>query len=562
MEKRLTADMNVVANSNLEIQLLDGDLNVIQKLDDEPNDVGGLTSAELKAKFDESGNIIKKYINETLIPAVLADDATEESRKQAEAARVAAEQARSEAESSRVSAENTRAQAETVRASSETTRVGNETARNQGETARVAAENARANAEMNRNQAEQNRAYSETARDQAETARRNSENIRVTSEVERAQAEQNRVSAENNRVSAEASRSQDEAARKSAESTRQTNETARQNAESARQTAETNRAQTETARNVWEDYDSAKNYQHGNKVYWQGSSYVCLKPCSGISPENGTYWQLVVRSGFTSDSAFGFDVVNGRLLCYYSGDNPPPFRLGDDGHLYVDLDKTYDLGKVTGGSGSGGGVDIDLGITGAQVGQIAKITAVDDTGKPTAWSPAGADGKSAYQYAVEGGYTGTEAEFAEKMAEEQLTGTTNDLTPIQVYDAVSAGIPVKVQYLDGTYGLISFTAFNVSESINIIASQIIAYFNGLYILCELFGNKSSNEWGFNITTLAQKTDIPKALPNPNSLTFTGAVTGTYNGSAPLSVKIPIAVTDDHINSLIDTKLGVIENGSY
>lgn len=70
MEKRLTADMNVVANSNLEIQLLDGDLNIIQKLDDEPNDVGGLTSAELKAKFDESGNIIKKYINETLIPAV------------------------------------------------------------------------------------------------------------------------------------------------------------------------------------------------------------------------------------------------------------------------------------------------------------------------------------------------------------------------------------------------------------------------------------------------------------------------------------------------------------
>lgn len=76
MEKRLTADLNVVANSNLEIQLLDDDLNIIQKLDDEPNDVGGLTSAELKAKFDESGNIIKKYINETLIPAVLAEGAT------------------------------------------------------------------------------------------------------------------------------------------------------------------------------------------------------------------------------------------------------------------------------------------------------------------------------------------------------------------------------------------------------------------------------------------------------------------------------------------------------
>lgn len=161
----------------------------------------------------------------------------------------------------------------------------------------------------------------------------------------------------------------------------------------------------------------------------------------------------------------------------------------------------------------------------------------------------GADGKSAYQYAQEGGFTGTEAEFAEKLAQEQLTGTTNDLTPTQVYQAVSVGIPVKVKYIDSTYGLISFTAFNVSESLNVIASHIIAYFNGLYILCELYGDKSSNAWGFNITTLAQKIDIPSVLPNPNALTFTGSVTGSYDGSAPMTVKIPSAVTDDHIKYL-------------
>ena len=86
----------------------------------------------------------------------------------------------------------------------------------------------------------------------------------------------------------------------------------------------------------------------------------------------------------------------------------------------------------------------------------------------------GTDGKSAYQYAVEGGYTGTEAEFSAKLAEE----------------------------------------------------------------------------------------MPTTLPNPNALTFTGAVTGSYDGSSPLSVEIPSAVTDDHINSLIDIKLGVIENGAY
>ena len=137
MEKRLTADLNVVANSNLEIQLLDGDLNIIQKLDDEPNDVGGLTSAELKAKFDESGNIIKKYINETLIPAVLTDDATEESRKQAEAARVAAEQGRVTAEEGRVSAETARAAAEQARSEAEASRVSAENARAAAETARA-----------------------------------------------------------------------------------------------------------------------------------------------------------------------------------------------------------------------------------------------------------------------------------------------------------------------------------------------------------------------------------------------------------------------------------------
>ena len=62
----------------------------------------------------------------------------------------------------------------------------------------------------------------------------------------------------------------------------------------------------------------------------------------------------------------------------------------------------------------------------------------------------GKDGKSAYAYAVEGGYTGTETEFAAKLAEE----------------------------------------------------------------------------------------MPDTLPNPNALTFTGAVTGSYDGSAALSVEIP------------------------
>lgn len=42
------------------------DMAIISALDDEPNDVGGLTAAELKAKFDEGGKAIKQFLNETL----------------------------------------------------------------------------------------------------------------------------------------------------------------------------------------------------------------------------------------------------------------------------------------------------------------------------------------------------------------------------------------------------------------------------------------------------------------------------------------------------------------
>ena len=170
----------------------------------------------------------------------------------------------------------------------------------------------------------------------------------------------------------------------------------------------------------------------------------------------------------------------------------------------------------------------DKGDTGLQGPQGPK----GDTGS------AGANGKSAYKYAQEGGYTGTETEFAAKLAQKQLIGTTNELTPTQVYNAVSAGVPVKVQYTDRTYGILYFTAFNIAESLNTIVSQTIVYNGGVYILAELVGYKSNNRWGFMTTTLAQKTDIPSSLKNPNALTIKiGSTTVTYDGSTAQTVTI-------------------------
>ena len=143
-QPNLNEDLNIVANSNLEITMLDGDLNIIQALEDEPNDVGGLTSAELKAKFDEGPNKIKTYINETLIPEILTEEATEAARAAAEAQRDANENQRIENENARIAAEQARTTAESARADAETERAAAESARNTAEQAREAAEQARA----------------------------------------------------------------------------------------------------------------------------------------------------------------------------------------------------------------------------------------------------------------------------------------------------------------------------------------------------------------------------------------------------------------------------------
>ena len=140
----------------------DVDVTVIQQLDDEPNDVGGLTSAELKAKFDETNAAVKDYINGELIPAVVGADATEQARQEAEAERVSNE-------FERVSNENERESAETGRTSAESARASAESARASAETGRASAEAERVSAESGRVSAEQQRQQNETARQDLET---------------------------------------------------------------------------------------------------------------------------------------------------------------------------------------------------------------------------------------------------------------------------------------------------------------------------------------------------------------------------------------------------------
>lgn len=174
----LNSDLDVV--QSLVIPGLDSDLDIIQKLDDEPNDVGGLTAAQLKAKFDESGNTIKTYLNDTLLPALSGTVAEEEARAAAETQRQTNESARVSAESARASAEGLRVTAESARATQEGARADAEAARSAAETARGSAESTRSAQESSRVSAEAGRVSAESARAAAEQARAGAETARVS----------------------------------------------------------------------------------------------------------------------------------------------------------------------------------------------------------------------------------------------------------------------------------------------------------------------------------------------------------------------------------------------
>ena len=110
----------------------------------------------------------------------------------------------------------------------------------------------------------------------------------------------------------------------------------------------------------------------------------------------------------------------------------------------------------------------------------------------------------------------------------QLTNDANYITAAQA----------PVQSVNNKTGAVTLSAVDVSaipSTLTGTAGQVLTK------------TADGQEW--------KDVDIPTALPNPNALTFTGAATGTYDGSAPMEVEIP---TVDDVLAALPTW----EGGSY
>ena len=160
-------------------------------------------------------------------------------------------------------------------------------------------------------------------------------------------------------------------------------------------------------------------------------------------------------------------------------------------------------------------------------------------GEKGATGATGADGKSAYSYAQDGGYTGTEAEFAAKLAAESIDKalfvvnitTTDGVT----YSADKTFDEITQAYNEGKYNIVAvwdgliMPLSEITESVRAIFGCISG--NDSFLITITYGNKVREE-GMLLATIHEK------LPNPYPLTFTGAVSETYDGSSAKTIEIP------------------------
>ena len=144
--------------------------------------------------------------------------------------------------------------------------------------------------------------------------------------------------------------------------------------------------------------------------------------------------------------------------------------------------------KGDNGDGAAGGNDLSLGLTGAAAGQIAKISAVDADGKPTAWTPVDMPSGGG------GGSSGT----WEKVAEATTTEIVNEIR--LSFDACKA-VYIEFQYgaVEGDLGVIGIypnpqTQLYTSEARVCAARQTTSTTNKRgYIFCTIDRRKGT-QW--------------------------------------------------------------------
>ena len=210
-------------------------------------------------------------------------------------------------------------------------------------------------------------------------------------------------------------------------------------------------------------------------------------------------------------------------------------HIGDNGNWYLGAE---DTGKPSRGAIGAPGKDGNPGapgkdgagmdITGATVGQIAKITAVDASGVPTAWSPADMPSGGSSDAVL---YTAQELTYGQKFQARKNIEAADRVMP-----TITGGVslcPANVTDSNTAVHTTTTTAGGDDFTLTLDGGPENA-------LVRVKGIRTPTDTDTNAAATVEyvKAAVPTALKNPNALTIKiGGTTVTYDGSAAKTVTI-------------------------
>lgn len=259
------------------------------------NAANAATSAE-NAKTSETNAKQSEESAATSAAAAATSEANAKaSEESAQASEEAAKASQDAAQASEAAAKESQTAAEQASqtAAEKASQEAAENVREAMEASQTAAATSEANAKASATAAAESAAAAATSKANAETSETNA----ATSATNAAESEARVILIEDAAQQREPERQYAEEERQRQETERKNAETQRQSAETQRQSAETQRQSAEQARNVWEDYAAETTYVAGNKVYYEGSSYVCTATTTGHAPTEDAYWQMIAKKG-------------------------------------------------------------------------------------------------------------------------------------------------------------------------------------------------------------------------------------------------------------------------
>lgn len=181
-----------------------------------------------------------------------------------------------------------------------------------------------------------------------------------------------------------------------------------------------------------------------------------------------------------------------------------------------------------GNPGAPGKDGAGMDITGATVGQIAKITAVDASGVPTAWSPADMPSGGSHDAVL---YTAQELTYGQKFQARKNIEAADRVMP-----TITGGVslcPANVTDSNTAVHTTTTTAGGDDFTLTLDGGPENA-------LVRVKGIRTPTDADTNAAANVEyvKNSIPTALKNPNALTIKiGDTTVTYDGSAAKTVTI-------------------------